>query len=91
MSRYSIEPIDRMLVKSYGFSSFVKSIGEHISKNVSGKYNPGMLATCQKPLDRTKQSETDTLKTTSKQIIQKTAETTGNLIENKTANKITKI
>ena len=31
MSRYSMEPIDRMIVKSYGFSSFVKSIGEHIS------------------------------------------------------------
>ena len=42
-------------------------------------------------LNQVKQSTTDALKTTSKQVIQKTAEATGDLIGIKTADKITKI
>ena len=60
-----------------------KSIGKNISKNVSGKYS-------QKRLDQGKQFPKHKLKTTSKRVIQKTAETTGNLIVNKDADKITK-
>ena len=48
------------------------------SKNLSGKYS-------EKILDHAKQSATDTLKTTSKRAIQKTAEKTGDLIVNKVA------
>ena len=48
-----------------------------------GKYS-------QKPLDYTKQSATDTFKTSSKRVIQKTAEATGDLIGNKIANRIIK-
>ena len=44
-----------------------------------------------KNLNQVKQSTTDALKTTSKKVIQKTAEATGDLIGNKTADKITKI
>ena len=51
---------------------------------MSGKYS-------QKLLDHAKKFVTDALKTSSKQIIQKTAEGTGDLIGNKTANKITKL
>ena len=51
---------------------------------MSGKYN-------QKLLDQAKQSATDALKTTSKRVIQKTAEVTGDLIGNKIANRITKV
>ena len=51
--RYSVQPIDRVFVKSYG-----KNIGKNISKNLSGKYS-------QKRLDHTKQSATDALKTAS--------------------------
>ena len=47
-----------------------------------------MLAACQKLLDHVKQSATDTLKTNSNGVIQKTAETTGDLTENKFPNKI---
>ena len=47
-----------------------ENIGENISKKLRGKY-------CQKLLDHAKQSATDTLKTTSKRVIQKTAEATG--------------
>ena len=55
-----------------------------MSKNVSGKYS-------QKLLDHAKRSATHALKTTSKRVIQKTAETTGDLIGNKIADRITKV
>ena len=50
---------------------------------MSGKYS-------QKLLDHTKKSETGALKTSSKKVIQKAAETTSDLIANKMANKVTK-
>ena len=75
--RYSIEPKDRIHVKGNGFLSFDENIG----KNLSGKYS-------QKLLDSAKKSTTDTIKTASKGAIQKTAEATGGLIRNETADKI---
>ena len=69
-----------MFVKGYGFLSFAKNmsknIGKNISKNISGKYS-------QTPLYHVKKPATDALKTSSKRIIQKTAEATGDLIGNK--------
>ena len=56
-------------------------IGENLSRNLSGKSS-------QKILDHAKQSATDALKTTSKRIIQKSAEATGDLIGNKIADKM---
>ena len=53
-----------------------KNIGKNISKNLSSKYS-------QRLLDYAKQSATDALKTTSKRVIQKTAEATDDLIGNK--------
>ena len=50
---------------------------------MSGKYR-------QKLLDHAKQSGTDTLKTSSKRVIQKTAEAVGVLIGNEIANNIRK-
>ena len=44
-----------------------KNIGQNVSKNLSGKYS-------QKLFNCAKQSATDALKTTSKRVIQKTAE-----------------
>ena len=76
--RYSIEPRDRIYVKGYGFLSFAKNMG----KSLSNKYG-------QKPLDSAKKSTIDAIKTTSKRAIQKTAEATGDLIDNKIADKIT--
>ena len=66
--RYSIEPIDRIYVKGYGFLSFAKTIG----KKLSNKYG-------QKLLDSAEKSTTDAIKTASKIVIQKTAEATGDL------------
>ena len=54
------------------------------SKNLKGKYS-------QKLLDHAEQSGTDALKTTSKRVIQKTAEATGDLIGNKIANRIAQV
>ena len=55
-----------------------------MGKSLSNKYG-------QKLLDSAKKSTTDAIKTTSKKAIQKTAETTGDLIGNKTADKITSV
>ena len=35
MTRYSIEPRDRIFVKSYGFLSFAKNMGKNIGKYIS--------------------------------------------------------
>ena len=78
--RYSIEPRDRIYVKGYGFLSFAKNMG----KNLSNKYG-------QELLDSAKKYKTDVIKTASKRAIQKTAEATGDLIGNKTADKITRV
>ena len=77
---YSVEPRDRIYVKSYGFLSFAKNIG----KNLSNKYS-------QKLLDSIKKSTTDGIKTDSKRGIQKTAEATGDLNSNTSAGKITSV
>ena len=55
------------------------------------KYGPGMLVMRQELLDHAKQSATDAIKTSSKRVIWKTAEATGDLTGNKIANKITKL
>ena len=77
--RYSIEPRDRICVKGYGFLSFAKKMGIHLSNKYS-----------QKLLD-TKKSTTDAIKIASKRAIQKTAEATSDLIGNKIADKMTSL
>ena len=55
-----------------------------MGKNLSNKYG-------QKLLDSAKKSTTDAIRTASKRAIQKTAKATGDLIGNKTADKITSV
>ena len=47
MTRYSVQPRDRIFVKGYGFLSFSRNIGKNaaknISKNVSNKYSQNIL------------------------------------------------
>ena len=74
--RYSLEPRDRVYVEGYGFISFARSMSNRYWKKL---------------LDTAKKSATDAIKTASKRTIQKTAEATGDLIGNKTADKITSI
>ena len=78
--RYSSEPRDKIYVKGYGFLSFAKNMG----KSLSNKY-------CQKLLDRAKKSTAGAIKTSSKTVIQKTTETTGDLIGKKISDKITSV
>ena len=59
-------------------------MGKNVSKTLSSKYN-------EKLLDHAKQSPTDALKTSSKRAIQKKAEATDDLIENKIVNKMTRV
>ena len=58
MTRYSVQPRDRIFVKNNGFLSFAKNTGKNISKNISknlsGKYG-------QKLVDHAKQSATDSI------------------------------
>ena len=78
--RYSIEQRDIIYVKGYGFLSFGKNMGKRLSNIYS-----------QKRLDKAKKSTTDAIITTSKWAIQKTAEATGDLIGNKSADEITNV
>ena len=59
-------------------------MGKNVSKNVICKYS-------QKPLDHAKKSAADALKSSSKIVIQKTAEATEDLIGNKISNKIARV
>ena len=68
-----------------------KNISKKISKNSSGKYSPGMVAMRQKLLVNAKKYAASPLETSSKKVIQKSAETTGDLTGNKIANRTTKI
>ena len=67
-------------MKGYGFLSFAKNMG----KSLSNKYG-------QKLLNSTNKSTTDAIKTALKKAIQKIAAATGDLIGNKTTDKITSV
>ena len=71
---YSIEPRERRYVKGYGFLSF--------AINFSDKYSKSLM---DKGIDLSKTFA----KTAGKKILKETAKATGDLIGNKTADKIT--
>ena len=73
---YSIEPRNRTYVKGCGFTSF--------SRSISNKYG-------KKLVDTAKKSATDPIKSAFKRAIQKTAQATRDLIDNKIAHKITSV
>ena len=39
MAHFSVQPRDRIFVKSYGFLSFAKIMGKNIGKNISKNLN----------------------------------------------------
>ena len=61
-----------------------KNTDKNMPINLSGKYSHTLL-------DHTKQSVTNALKTTSKTVIQKTAEATGNLVGDKVVDAMMKV
>ena len=74
--RYSTEPRLRKYVKGYGFLLFAKNFGNKYGKKL---------------MDTTAKTGIDAARTTSKRIVQKTAEATGDLFGNKIDDKITSI
>ena len=81
MMRYSVQPRGRIFVK--GCNNLSKNMSKNTSKNLSGKYS-------QKHLDHAKRSETAVPESSSKRVIQKTAEATGDLSSNKIADTVAK-
>ena len=73
--RYSAEPRFRKYVK-YGFLSFGRKFGDKYGKKL---------------MDTETKTGIDAAKSASKRLVQKTAEATGDLIENEIAHKITTI
>ena len=74
--RYSTQPKYRKYVEGYGFLSFAKKFGDKYGKKL---------------MDTATKTGIDAAKTTSKRVVQKTAEATGDLVKNKTADDITSI
>ena len=72
--RYSTETRFRKYIKGYGFLSFTRKFGD--------KYDTKLMNTATK-------TGINAAKTASNRVVQKTAETTGDLIGNKIADKIT--
>ena len=71
--RYSTEPRYRKYVEDYGFLPFARKFGD--------KYGKKLMNTATKKV-------IGAAKTASKRVVKKTAEATGDLIENKIADKI---
>ena len=74
--RYSAQPKFRKYVKGHGFLSFARKSGDKYRK---------------KFMDTATKTRIDAAKTASKRVVQKTVESTGDLIGNKTADKITSL
>ena len=74
--RYSTEPKYRKYVKGCGFLSFARKFDDKYGKKL---------------MDTATKTGIDATKTVSKRVVQKTAEATGDLIENKIADKITSL
>ena len=74
--RNSLEPKYRKYVQGYGFLSFARKFGD--------KY-------CKKLTNTATKTGIDSAKTTTKRVIQITAEATGGLAGNKIAHKITSV
>ena len=75
----------KIFVKGYEFLCFTKKKGKNIEKKISKSWNRKYN---QKLPDNAKQSATGAFKTSSRKVIQKTAEATSDLIGNKIADKI---
>ena len=88
--RYSLEPSYRKYVHGQGFMSFAKNMGSKYGKklfdksiDVSNKYG-------RKLLDKSMDIGKNFLKKASKTVLDKSAESTGEMIGNKIADRITR-
>ena len=74
--RYSTKPRFRKYIQGYAFLSFARKFSDNYSKKL---------------MDTATKTGIDAAKTASKRVVQKTVEATGDLKENKIADKITSI
>ena len=82
--RYSLEPTYKRYIQGYGFLSFARKFGNKYGKKLMNTATKvGTSKYGKKIIDTTKK------KKAGKRIVQKRAEATGYLIENKIADKIT--
>ena len=88
--RYSLEPTYRKFVQGYGFLSFARKFGDKYGKKFMNTVKKvGTSKYGKKVIDTTIKEGHEFSNTAGKRIVQKTAETTGDLIGNKIADKIT--
>ena len=91
--RYSIEPSERRYVKGYGFMSFARNFGNKYGKklmNTAKKTGTNFNSKYSKKLrDTAIKTGKDFATSAGKKIVHKSAETNGDLIGNKIADKIT--
>ena len=87
MIRYSVQPIDQIFVKGYRFLSITKNLAENFGKNIS-KILSGKCIYFLIILNNLLQMQ---LKLIQKNVIQKAAAATSDLIVNRIANRFTKV
>ena len=91
--RYSIEHNERRCIKGYGFLSFARNFGNKYGKklmNTAIKTGTNFNSKCSKKLtDTAIKTGKDFATIAGKKIVHKSAEATGDLINNKIADKIT--
>ena len=90
--RYSLEPTYRKYVQGYGFLSVARKFGDKYGKKLMDTTaKVGTSKYGKKIIDTTKKQGSEFAKTAGERIVQKCAEGTGDLIGNKTADKITSL
>ena len=83
--RHPLEPEYRKYVKGYGFLSFARNFGDKYGKSIINSKNVKKL------MDGATKTSKDFANITGKKIIHKSAEATGGLVSNKSADKITSV
>ena len=91
--RYSLEPRYRRYVQGQGFMSFARNIGNIYGKKIFDKsvdVGKSMKKNMVKILDNSISAGKDFAKIAGKKVLTKSAEATGDMIDNKIADRITK-
>ena len=90
--RHSLEPIYRGFVQRYGFLSFAKNFGDKCGRKLMNTATKvGTSKYGKKIIDTTRKQGSEFAKTACIIIVQRNVEATGDLIENKIADKITSL
>ena len=90
--RHSLEPIYRGFVQGYGFLSFAKNFGDKCGRKLMHTATKvGTSKYGKKIIDTTRKQGSEFAKTACIIIVQRNVEATGDLIENKIADKITSL